>query len=217
MPDPLLGARVVEGYHKVSQGGGMEALLDGGPGGELVTQADDAKIMHQRSAKAGGCHLQCGNTGMYGKAGTLLFRQVQPTRQGEAGQAVNATVAGGDEGHPLPLTGHGQRRCATLLLLAQDPVKPQLVGSAQRLQTVQIGTIAHPGGGCGQRGSGCRGQLIQRPRTTANEIQRTPTGCPGTGCQSNGTGGGAGYLFSMDNRLGRQKPGARFGSSTGSS
>ncbi|KKZ11521.1 MAG: hypothetical protein TQ37_06965 [Candidatus Synechococcus spongiarum 15L] len=74
LPDPLLGTRIVEGYHEISQGSGLEALPNGGPGGEFVTQADDAKIMHQRPTESGGCHLERGNARMHCKIGTLLFR-----------------------------------------------------------------------------------------------------------------------------------------------
>ncbi|KKZ11522.1 MAG: hypothetical protein TQ37_06970 [Candidatus Synechococcus spongiarum 15L] len=50
--------------------------------------------------------------------------------------------------------------------------------------------------------------MIQCTRTTANQIQRTPTGRPGIGCQSHGTSRGTGCPFSTDNSLGYQKLGA---------
>ncbi|KKZ15260.1 MAG: hypothetical protein TH68_01310 [Candidatus Synechococcus spongiarum 142] len=50
--------------------------------------------------------------------------------------------------------------------------------------------------------------MIQRTRTTAHQIQRTPTGRPGAGCQSHGTSCSARCPFSVDNSLGRHKLGA---------
>ena len=131
LPVSILGAGVVEGHHKIPQGCGVEALLDGGPGGEAVAEADGAEIMGEWCAQAGRGHLQGGNARVYCKAGALLLRQAQPTGQGRPSHAVNAAIAGRDQGHSLPLAGQGQGSCAALLLLPQHPVKPQLVGGAQ--------------------------------------------------------------------------------------
>ena len=166
LPDPFLAAGVVQGHHEIGGGDRFQPAADDLPGNQQVAQADHGEVQHQRRphGRGGGAGSRHAGNDLHGNVQVLGLGQFQ----GQPGHAVDAGVAGGDQGHDLARP----RRCeglAAALDFMRHAGSDNLLAGGQVGNRFQVGRIADDGLAfgnrldCPQRAvSGGRRDLFQR-------------------------------------------------------
>ena len=134
------------------------------------------EIVADGRARAGGCGLQRADAGLHRKSDAapagingLAVQQLEEKR----GHAVDAGIAGGDQGDAAAFSGEREGRAAALLLRA-DGVGVARAAGRERVQQVEVAAVTDEVRGVGDGGVGRRRPPRSRAGADADDRDAPP-------------------------------------------